>query len=306
MNFSSLIKNKSIQIGFIGLGSIGLPIASHILQAGFKLKLHTKNRFKQLDGALKNEAILDSPLATAENTQILMICVNDDKTVEEVLFGELGAARNLRKGSIVIDLSTISPNSAIEIGHRLSQQGVDFLDSPVTGGTEGAQKGELTLLVGGESSALELVLPILKIISKNINYFGSIGNGQKVKAINQVIVAGTFASIAEGIALGMELALPMDQLISSLQKGAAGSWALDHRAYSMLGNNYPLGFKIELHHKDLDIALRLARSVGLTLPLTKIVKDMESDLISDGMHDKDISALRKWVSSTKKATASDQ
>ena len=225
---------------------------------------------------------------------VLLLCVSDDAAVEEVLFGVEGAASQLRAGSVVLDCSTIAPATAQRCAERLARQNVHYLDAPVTGGTEGAQRGSLTVLVGGASEPLERVRPILEVIGGSIHHFGGVGRGQQVKAVNQVLVAGSYAAVAEAVALGQRLELPMPQVIDALKNGAAGSWALDHRSTAMLEGHYPLGFRLTLHRKDLGIALKAAKAVQLDLPVTTLVEQLELDLINNGHGDEDVSALHRW------------
>ena len=168
-----------------------------------------------------------------------------------------------------------------------------YLDAPGTGGTEGAKAGSLTVLVGGEPAALERARPVLEIIGGSIHHFGPVGRGQQVKAVNQVLVAGSYAAVAEAMALGQRLELPMEAVVNALQGGAAGSWALSHRATSMLTASYPLGFRMSLHHKDLGIALDAAGDVNLDLPVTQLVANLENNLMERGHGDEDVSALHR-------------
>ena len=197
---------------------------------------------------------------------------------------------------MVLDCSTISPAQAIHCAERLARQGVTYLDAPVTGGTEGAKAGSLTVLVGGEASALQQVQPVLEVIGGTVHHFGAVGRGQQVKAVNQVLVAGSYAAVAEAMALGQRLELPMQQVVKALKGGAAGSWALNHRAEGMLAGNYPLGFKLALHHKDLGIALSSAASVQLELPISRLVQQQEAELMGKGHGDDDVSALHRQFS----------
>ena len=235
-----------------------------------------------------------SPASVAQNVDVLLVCVSDDSAVEEVLFGADGAAACLRKGCVVLDCSTIAPATAIACAERLANAGVHYLDAPVTGGTEGAVAGTLTLLVGGEAEALDRARPLLEVIGSSIHHFGSVGMGQQVKAVNQVLVAGSYAAVAEAMALGQRLQLPMDAVVTALKQGAAGSWALSHRSIAMLEGEYPLGFRLDLHHKDLNIALSSGREVGLEMPVTHLVQQLEAELISRGYGNEDVSTLRRF------------
>ncbi|MDC3010762.1 NAD(P)-dependent oxidoreductase [Synechococcus sp. AH-736-G21] len=283
-----------LSLGFVGLGALGLPMAINLRRAGFRLRVHTRSRKAETMPELEGAARCASPADASSGIDVLLLCVSDDAAVEAVLFGPDGAASQLGTGSVVLDCSTIAPSTAQRCAERLARQNVHYLDSPVTGGTEGAQRGSLTVLVGGASEILERVRPILEVIGGSIHHFGSVGRGQQVKAVNQVLVAGSYAAVAEAVALGQRLDLPMPQVIDALKSGAAGSWALDHRSNAMLDGTYRLGFRLSLHRKDLGIALAAARGVQLDLPVTTLVEQLELDLIQKGHGDEDVSALHRW------------
>ena len=278
----------------VGLGAIGLPMAVNLHRAGYELQVHTRSRTAERAADLEGAVSCASPASVAQNVDVLLVCVSDDSAVEEVLFGADGAAASLRKGCVVLDCSTIAPATAIACAERLANAGVHYLDAPVTGGTEGAVAGTLTLLVGGEAEALERARPLLEVIGSSIHHFGSVGMGQQVKAVNQVLVAGSYAAVAEAVALGQRLQLPMDAVVTALKQGAAGSWALSHRSTAMLEGEYPLGFRLDLHHKDLNIALSSGREVGLEMPVTHLVQQLEAELISRGYGNEDVSTLRRF------------
>ena len=278
----------------VGLGAIGLPMAVNLHRAGFALQVHTRSRTAERAADLEGAVSCASPASVAQNVDVLLVCVSDDSAVEEVLFGADGAAASLRKGCVVLDCSTIAPATAIACAERLANAGVHYLDAPVTGGSEGAVAGTLTLLVGGETGALDRARPLLEVIGSSIHHFGSVGMGQQVKAVNQVLVAGSYAAVAEAIALGQRLQLPMDAVVTALKQGAAGSWALSHRSTAMLEGEYPLGFRLDLHHKDLNIALSSGREVGLEMPVTHLVQQLEAELISRGYGNEDVSTLRRF------------
>lgn len=289
------------RIGMVGLGALGLPMAVNLHQAGLNLQVHTRSRRAESDPQLAGARGCSNPAAAADNVDVLLLCVSDDTTVNNVLFGPDGAAERLQPGSIVIDCSTISPKGAQQAAAQLQRIGVDYLDAPVTGGTEGARAGSLTVLVGGDAAVLAKVRPLLEVIGGSIHHIGPVGRGQQAKAVNQVLVAGSYAAVAEAIALGQRLELPMQQVIDALKSGAAGSWALNHRSGAMLQESYPLGFKLSLHHKDLGIALEAASSVELDMPITALVEQLESELIQRGFGDDDVSALHRWSTASQKA-----
>ena len=282
-------------LGFVGLGSIGLPIAANLLDAGFSLKVHTRSRIAETSKELKGSKSCSTPQDAAEGCDVLLICVSDDDAVEEILFGPQGAELSLKPGNIVIDLSTISPAKARLFAAKLYNKNVTYLDAPVTGGTEGAKAGTLTIFLGGNIESLNKIASILEPIAGSVYPFGNVGKGQEVKAINQILVAGSYAAVAEAIALGQALKLPMDIVVEALEKGAASSWALSNRSQSMLKDDYPLGFKLQLHLKDLYIALKTAEEKGLKLPITSKVKELEEELIKEGYKDKDVSVLKRSI-----------
>ena len=283
-----------LSLGFVGLGALGLPMAINLHRAGFPLRVHSRSRTAESSPELEGAARCSSPADASTGVNVVLLCVSDDAAVEEVLFGANGAASQLRAGSVVLDCSTIAPATAQRCSDRLARQNVHYLDAPVTGGTEGAKRGSLTVLVGGASEILERVRPILEVIGGSIHHFGGVGRGQQVKAVNQVLVAGSYAAVAEAMALGQHLDLPMPQVINALKTGAAGSWALEHRSTAMLNGNYPLGFRVSLHRKDLGIALETAKAVQLDLPVTSLVEQLELDLIQNGHGNEDVSALHRW------------
>ena len=280
-------------VAFIGLGALGLPMAVNLQAAGYSLQVHTRSRLAESDPGLAGALPAASPAEAAAGCSALLICVSDDAAVESVLWGEQGAGPALEQGSLVIDCSTISPSTAIAMAERLAKRDIAYIDAPVTGGTEGAKAGTLTVLCGGETTAVDKARPLLEVIGASIHHFGDAGSGQQVKAINQVLVAGSYAAVAEAITLGQHLQLPMQQVVNALRQGAAGSWALEHRSQAMLNDDYPLGFKLALHHKDLGIALDAALQTGLKLPITEAVHAQEQDLMDAGLGNSDVSALRR-------------
>tara|TARA_Y100001968_G_scaffold223741_1_gene206376 strand:+ start:469 stop:1326 length:858 start_codon:yes stop_codon:yes gene_type:complete len=285
-----------MHLGFIGIGSMGLPMAINLLNSGHSLNFLNRSRNLDLHKIFKRAFSCSSPSLTAISVDVLLICVTDDKAVEQVLFGPEGCFDSLRPGAFVLDFSTISYKSAISFSRRLQKRNIKYFDCPVTGGTEGASNGTLTILVGGKEEELNPVSQILKVLSSNIFYFDDIGSGQKVKAVNQILVAGTYAAVAEAITVAEKQCLPLERVITSLSCGAGSSWALRHRSKNMLNNNYPLGFKLSLHYKDMKIAKDCASSCGLELPVSNLVMKLEEILISQGYSDEDVSVLKRFYS----------
>ncbi|MDG2215639.1 MAG: NAD(P)-dependent oxidoreductase [Synechococcus sp. cluster2_bin.235] len=290
--------NSPTAVAMVGLGALGLPMAINLRRAGYRLNVHTRSRLAESSAELVDDQgprviSSSSPNEAVHGCAVLVICVSDDAAVEAVLWGDGGAGYALTPGSLVIDCSTIAPATAAAMAKRLAEQNVHYIDAPVTGGTEGAKAGTLTVLCGGETKALEQARPLLEVIGGSIHHFGPVGSGQQVKAVNQVLVAGSYAAVAEAITLGQHLQLPMERVVAALIGGAAGSWALQHRSAAMLADQYPLGFKLALHHKDLKIALAAAKEQQLELPLTQLVLEQESELMQQGLGNADVSALRR-------------
>jgi 3-hydroxyisobutyrate dehydrogenase len=231
----------------------------------------------------------------AAASDVVVICVSDTPDVEDVLFGSAGIAAGARPGTLVIDCSTIGPAATRDFAVRLAKQDVAFVDAPVSGGSEGAQKAILTIFVGGEPSAVDRARPILGVLGKTITHVGPVGAGQAVKAVNQVILAGTYLGVAEGIVLAIKAGLDVEQVVGALSGGAAQSWVLTNRSGRMLANDYPLGFKVALHLKDLGIGLGLADELGADLPISRLCAEIERELVAAGHADDDISAVARSI-----------
>jgi 3-hydroxyisobutyrate dehydrogenase-like beta-hydroxyacid dehydrogenase len=290
-----------MNLAWIGLGAIGTPMALNLLKAGYGLAVHnrTPSRCAALEAA--GAAMAPSPAAAARQADALLLCVSDDAAAEAVLLGGSdpavhteAAVAGLRPGTLVIDCSTIGPATSRRLAAALAERQIRYIDAPVTGGTEGAKAGNLSVLVGGDSQDLERARPLLEVIGSRITHFGPVGAGQEAKAVNQVLVAGSYAAVAEALQLAERLGLDRHQVVEALKGGAAGSWALEHRSAQMINDHYPLGFKLALHRKDLGIALEAAAAQQLELPVTEQVAAMEDALLASGHGDLDVSALARW------------
>lgn len=283
-------------VSFLGLGALGAPMAARLLAAGFGVTVHNRTRTAEEPLAAAGAGRAATAAAAAASAVLIALCLSDDSAVEQVLFGPGGVAEGAAPGSLVIDFSTIAAATSQRLASRLGELGVGYLDAPVTGGTEGARAGTLSLLVGGPSDQLERARPLLEVVGSRISHFGPVGSGQQVKAVNQILVAGSYAALAEGLALARALGLPLRDVCAALEGGAASSWALQHRAGQMIENSYPLGFRLALHRKDLAIALDTAAAAGVALPISASVAGIEDALIAAGHGDDDVSALARWFS----------
>jgi 3-hydroxyisobutyrate dehydrogenase len=283
------------RIAFAGLGTMGAAMAANLARAGFEVVVwnRTPGRAPELDELGIRRAA--SPSAAAGAADVVVVCVSDTPDVEAVLFGDEGVAEGARPGSLVIDCSTIAPGATRDFAARLAERGVALVDAPVSGGSEGARKATLSIFVGGERDDVERARPILGALGTTITHVGPIGAGQAVKAVNQVILAGTYLGVAEGVVLAMKAGLDVDQVVGALGGGAAQSWVLANRSGRMLENDYPLGFKVTLHRKDLGIALELAQATGASLPVSELAATLEDGLVAGGHGDDDMSALARSI-----------
>lgn len=284
-----------MRVAFIGMGTMGAPMALNILTAGHEVVVHNRTREKELPLADAGALRADTPREAAAQAELIITCVSDTPDVEAIILSDEGVIHGAAPGSLVVDMSTISPSATRHISATLSERDVHMLDAPVSGGSEGAKNGMLAIMVGGAADDVQRAMPVLEAMGKTITHVGSIGSGQMTKAINQVILAGTFMGVAEGMVLGMKAGLDMQKVIAAISSGAAGSWVLSNRAMNMVNNTYPLGFRTRLHHKDLRIALEAARNMGLTLPASALMDQIENGVIGRGHGDEDMSGIARAI-----------
>lgn len=283
------------RIGFVGLGTMGQFMAANLVQAGFDVSVWNRTPERALPLLDLGATQTATPAELARRCDIVVACLTDSPQVEEVLFAPGGLVEGFVAGSLFIDCSTISPTKAKEFSKRLSSQGVTVLDAPVTGGSEGAKNATLSILVGGDDHDFERAAPVLNAMGRTVTHLGEVGAGQWAKAINQVILASTYLGVAEGVTLGLKAGLDVERVLGALRGGAAGSWVMDNRSGRMIDDEYPLGFKISLHRKDLGIGLQLAREVGAVLPVASMAATLEDGIIAQGFGDDDNSALARPI-----------
>jgi 3-hydroxyisobutyrate dehydrogenase len=283
------------RVAFLGLGTMGSAMAANLARAGFPLVVWNRTPGRAPELAELGVEIADHPADAASRADLVVLCVSDTPDVEAVLFGADGVVGGARAGSLVIDCSTIAPSGSWDFAARLREHGIAMVDAPVSGGSEGARNATLTIFVGGAEADVERARPVLAALGRTITHVGPIGAGQAVKAVNQVILAGTYLGVAEGIVLAIKAGLDVEQVVGALGGGAAQSWVLANRSGRMLDNDYPLGFKVALHRKDLGIALQLADQLGAALPIAGLAAQLESGLIARGHGDDDMSALARAI-----------
>jgi 3-hydroxyisobutyrate dehydrogenase len=282
-----------MRIAWIGLGTMGAPMAGHLLAAGHELHVHNRTRSREEPLAAAGAMRAETPAEAAHRAELVFTCVSDSPDLEAIVLGEVGIASAMEPGSILVDCSTVSPATAKKIAATLHPMGVGAVDAPVSGGSEGARNGTLTVFVGGEDAHVKAALPALNVFARSVTHLGLPGAGQAGKAVNQVLIAGTYAALGEGLALAEREGLPLRELVAALNGGAARSWILENRANNVIDNNYPLGFRVALHLKDLKIALDEADGYGLPMAVSRLVAEQEERLVAAGHGDEDNSVLAR-------------
>lgn len=283
------------RVTFLGLGTMGAAMAANIARAGHPLTVWNRTPGRAAALVEQGATQASTPAEAARDADVIVVCVSDTPDVESVLFDPDGAAEGARDGALVVDCSTIAPAATRDFAARLAERGVAMVDAPVSGGSEGARNATLTVFVGGEPDDVARAMPVLEAIGRTITHVGPLGSGQAVKAVNQVILAGVYQGVAEGIVLAQRAGLDARQVVEALSGGAAQSWVLANRSGRMIDDDYPLGFKLGLHRKDLGIALELAASLGVPLPVAGLVTELEDRLLADGHADEDMSVLARGL-----------
>jgi 3-hydroxyisobutyrate dehydrogenase len=282
-------------VAFLGLGTMGAAMAANLARAGFTVAGWNRTPGRGGELAELGVTIADTAAAAVADADLVVVCVSDTPDVDSVLFGADGVVAGARPGTLIIDCSTIAPSGSWDFAARLGERGLRLVDAPVSGGSEGAKNATLTIFVGGDAADVERARPVLEAMGRTITHVGPTGAGQAVKAVNQVILAGAYLGVAEGIVLALKAGLDVEQVVGALGGGAAQSWVLANRSGRMIANDYPLGFKVALHRKDLAIALDLAAQLGAVLPVSALAAQLETGLIAEGHGDEDMSALARTI-----------
>ncbi|WP_279613278.1 2-hydroxy-3-oxopropionate reductase [Paraburkholderia tuberum] len=276
--------------GFIGLGIMGKPMAANLLKNGVSLAAFTRSG---VPAELTQAGALacDNPAAVAANADVIFIMVPDTPDVERVLFGENGLASALRAGQTVVDMSSISPMATRDFAARVRESGADYLDAPVSGGEVGAKAGSLTIMVGGEQATFDSVKPLFDMMGKNVTLIGSVGAGQVCKVANQVIVAATIEAVGEALLLASKAGVDAARVREALMGGFASSRILEVHGERMTRRTFDPGFRIELHQKDLNLALSTAQALGVSLPNTATCQALFNACVAHGGKAWDHSAM---------------
>lgn len=284
------------KIAFLGTGIMGSSMVKNLLKKGFSVTVWNRDPRKIAELVKLGAVGAETPRAAVAEADIICSCVTDGAAVEEVLFGESGATRSAKPNSILIDFSTISPADARRFSKTATELGFTFLDAPVTGGDVGARDGTLTVMLGGDASAVPKVQSMLEALGKRIVYLGPSGAGQTTKAINQLVCAVVCASMSEGFAVANRAGLPLDKVHEVLVSGAAGSWILDKLGSRVIKGDFAPGFHIRNMVKDLGFSLSEAKELSLALPVTEIVAGQFRELLEMGFGEEGTQAIVKRYS----------
>lgn len=284
--------SNQLKLGFVGLGIMGGPMAGHLVNAGHEVFIYTRSKVPE---ALATSAAIQcsSPKEVASKADIIFTMVPDTPDVEKVLFGDNGIALGLTKGKTVVDMSSISPISTKEYAKKINALGCDYLDAPVSGGELGAKNATLSIMVGGDEKVFEKVKPVFELMGKNINLVGGNGDGQTAKVANQIIVALNIEAVAEALLFAAKAGADPAKVRQALMGGFASSKILEVHGERMVKRTFDPGFRIELHQKDLNLALNSARALGVSLPNTATAQELFNSCSAHGGKAWDHSAMVK-------------
>lgn len=294
---------KITRVGFIGLGTMGKPMARNLMKAGLGLTVKSRSRGPVDDLVTEGAREAPTPREVAQNSEVVITMLPDTMAVEGVCLGANGIVEAGKKTTgfhrqfplTVIDMSTIAPQASHAIGESLKEVGIDFLEAPVSGGDIGAKKGTLSIMCGGPDAVFKLVEPLFQIMGESYVRIGYWGQGQTAKLANNIMAAIQIESVAEAFVLGAKAGLDPKKMFDAVKGGAAASWSLENKAPMMWSRDFNPGFKVRLHLKDLNLALEAAEDLDVELPLTRQVRDMLEKLVKQGRGDEDNGALVKVI-----------
>ena len=281
-------------VAFIGLGVMGYPMAGYISKAGHNVTVFNRTKSKAekwISEYIGN--IAETPAEAAKNSEYIFTCVGNDNDLREVTFGDNGAFKTIKKGSVYIDNTTASATIAREIHDYAKKNGFGSLDAPVSGGQAGAENGALTVMIGGDQSDFDKAKDIIDCYSKKMKLLGGPGNGQLAKMVNQICIAGLVQGLSEAINFGMKAGLNMEDVIEVISKGAAQSWQMENRYKTMIDDKFDFGFAVDWMRKDLKIAMDEAKNNGSLLPVTELVDRYYGEVQEMGGNRWDTSSLIK-------------
>jgi 2-hydroxy-3-oxopropionate reductase len=284
------------KVGFIGLGIMGKPMAKNLIEAGYELVLYNRTLEKAQELAEDSEAgVAANPREVAQNSDIIITMLPDSPDVLDVVTGEDGVLEGIEEGNLLVDMSTISPVVTEELAAKLKERGASMLDAPVSGGDVGAIEGTLSIMVGGSEEDFERARPLFDVMGKTVTHVGPTGTGQVTKAANQVVVALTIEAVSEALVLGSKGGVAPEKILEVLSGGLAGNKVMEVKREKFLSHKFDPGFRSELHHKDLSIALAAGREYGVVMPVTAIVDQMLLAMKKKGWGGEDHSALLRII-----------
>ena len=261
-------------VGFIGLGIMGLPMAGHILKAGYPLTVYNRTRSKTRALGAEGAAVAASPSEVAANSRMIITMVSDSPDVQEVVAGSEGVLDGIRSGSVVMDMSTISPQVERDLDRQLREKGCALVDAPVSGGDVGAQNATLAIMAGGDREAFDRAVPIFETMGKTITYCGPVGSGQLTKLCNQILVAVTLMGVSEALVFAGKNGLDQRVMVEAVKGGAAGSWQLSNLAPRVVDRDFAPGFMVDLIQKDLRLVMESGAAAQAALPATSLVNQL--------------------------------
>ncbi len=271
------------RVGFIGLGIMGGAMAGNLLKAGFEVCVWNRSPAKMEKLAAAGAGTARDPADLAAGCDVIITCVSDTPDVEEVILGERGVIHGIAAGKLVIDMSTISPMASRRIAAQLAEKGAHMLDAPVSGGSEGAARGTLSIMVGGAADQVERARPLFRAMGKAVVHIGGHGDGQNAKIVNQILVVGNALAMSEALLFAQASGLDLEKTLSAVTQGAAGSWMLSNRGPQVLVRDWRPGFTIDLQQKDLRLALSTGDALGVPLLATSMVFSLYRTLQSRGL-----------------------
>ncbi len=283
------------RVAFVGLGIMGRGMVRNLLAAGFDVTVWNRTAARAEELAAEGAKVAQTAQQAARAADVIMLCVSDTPDVEQVLFGEAGVAAGARDGALVIDLSTISPEATRQFAERLATRGVAMLDAPVSGGSEGAARGTLSVMVGGAAADVARAMPLFQAIGKTITHVGPSGAGQTVKLVNQILVVGNMLAVSEALLLAQAGGVDLEKTLAAVAGGAAGSWMLSNRGPQVLRRDWRPGFTIDLQQKDVRLILDAADDLGVPLPGTALIFQLYRTLQARGLGGEGNHALIKAI-----------
>ena len=288
--------SKPFSIGFIGLGTMGYPMAGHLANAGHSVRIYELREDRALSwaNAFAGE-VVKSPADAAKDADIVITCLRNDDDIIAAAHGDDGIFSTIRPGAIFIDHTTASASGARKMNEHALSSGVRFLDAPLSGGQFGAEKGTLTILVGSEEPDFNDAKPVMQTYGNKIFHMGPVGLGQVTKMVNQILIAGIFQSLSEGLNFAIHSGLDMDHAIKVLSQCTGHSWQMDHRAENMVAGKFDYGFAVDLIHKDLQLCLGESANNGAKLPITELISRNYEELIKQDMGALDATSLIKLL-----------